>query len=455
MVVVRQVHGGIGLRRGFVLIILALVLCECVSFAGESKVKIDANIVSDKPALNYVIEVPYKLVVNLANGEDSDITITKVEVSCSEPKGLVIQAKLQGEAPTLIPKNGVVSLTFDLSFPKEAAGKEVTLVARVDYERGKFSGYSGFRFTQFVAPQIELNLLPQRSVLHPHRGVRAAISIINNTDDPFIGTVTISPYAGIQVNPAFFDARVDPRGLEVYTYEVTMAKGVIPGHYAVTVDAVGRSKEWAAVEVPLAIKRAPKVVIDGDLDDWKDATKIAIQPSSLDGKPVQSVYAAFAYFAYDADNLYIAYDVPDPEHVDAYSSKMLSAGDCITMGFDPQFNGAASSAGGYREDDYEYQLSTMRGKPVLVRARAPKGISRGPLGKSAKVAFKHDGKRSQYEMVLPWTEIKPFKPANDTYFGLAIKIEDAGRSNVTSVEWGGGMGKVRDPRLFLPVMLLD
>ena len=443
------------MKRGVVLAAIALVLWGCASFADESKVTVEANIVSDKPALNYVVEVPYRLAVNVTNGEGVDIAIKKIDVSISQPKGLVIEAKLQGDPPTVIPKDGSISLTYDFAFPKEAAGKEVTLVARVDYKRGKRNGYSGLRLTQYVASQIELNLLPKRSVLHPHHGSRQAISIINNTDEPLVGKVSIVPYAGIEVNPASIEANVEPRGLEVYTYEVTAAKGIAPGHYAITVDVAGRAKDWVAVEVPLVIKRAPKLVIDGNLDDWKNTARITMKPPSPDGKPGQPTQPALGYLAYDADNLYFAFDVPDLEHVDGNSSKTLSAGDCIVMGFDPQFNGAASSAGGYREDDYEYVIGTVRGKPMVARNQAPKGTALGPVGNSVKVAFNHEGKRSRYEIALPWSELKPFKPAKEAYFGLGILISDTGQSGTISLEWVGGMGKVKDPRLFLPVLPLD
>ncbi|HOF18021.1 MAG TPA: hypothetical protein PK082_03865 [Phycisphaerae bacterium] len=120
------------------------------------------------------------------------------------------------------------------------------------------------------------------------------------------------------------------------------------------------TERWTPRDGSFAMKRAktpPK--IDGKLDDWTDAKAIELRGG---GGPT----GAQTYFAWDAENLYLAVSVRDQELTAAPADKKLNGGDLFvaSLGARPS---RQLSLGGWGLYDYELRIAptSAEGTPAL------------------------------------------------------------------------------------------
>lgn len=423
------------------------------NFPGKTpKHSIEGQITGDGPVFNYVVEKPYKYSVTFTNYTGEEVALESFGVSCHPDRNFKVDWKQEGDAPKSVPAGGSATANFTVTFPKEAAGQQFTLIGECTYSIGGRKHFTDCWNTLMVTPQLEVTLLPGRLILDPKAdNRRVGMSVINHMDSVFEGKVSLASSQGIQVTPAVTDTKIDSYGLEAYVFSVAADKDLAPGHYAIHIDIAGKVKDWVAVDVPYVAKKAT-VKLDAVLDDWKDVPSFALAVAStgVDGK-MSYQHIGKGWFSHDDANFYAAFEVDDPKHVQSRDHGDAWREDSIQIAFDPLMNGARTQGGGYNEDDYEYLFASFPSGTAAYRSKA--GASK-PLGivKSAQVGFKWADGKSRYEIAIPWSELAPFELGKNRTLGVSVLVNRNDGSGRSYCEWGGGIAEKKDPRLFVPVI---
>lgn len=426
------------------------------SFTPEiPKHRFEAALASDSPIFNYVTEQTYSLELKITNLTTEQMKLGAFGLRWRPSKGITISAQSDSKYPESISPGDSATCVYSVTFPKEAANRQITLIGELEYSIGERKHFTDCWLTVLVTPRFEITLLPARAILDPSEDPkRVGMSIINHTDTRFEGTVSLTATPGVRVNPTQIDTAIDARGLEAHVFGVTRDPEAVPGHYAVFVDVAGQAKDWVAVEVPLAARRASSPVkIDGTLDEWAGAAAIAIAETTKgeDGAVSHNIIGV-GRFAYDDSSFYAAFEIDDDKHVQDREIWELWREDSIQIAFDPLIDGARVSGGGYKPDDYEYCFAGASRGPVVVRYQAPRDKPTGEIT-SVQFAFSREGNKSRYEIAFPWSEISPFDPGKGKMFAMSVLVNRSDGEGRSYVEWGGGIGEGKDPRKFIPVLL--
>ena len=408
---------------------------------GLPAAKLQAQLTSDAPVFTYISEKPYKLALTLTNSGAEEMKLGKFAVALRGDREMALDWKQEGDAPTTVPAGGSATANFTVTLPKESEGRQVTLVASVDYTAADKPYTADAWLTVMPAPQYEITILPARLILDPREGPKqVGMSVINHTETPFEGKIILSPYQGIVVKPTEYTTKIDPLGLEGFAFNVSADKDAAPGRYAVFVDVGGKAKDWQAVDVALvARKTSGTIAVDGRLDDWKDAAGFTLVSSGSQPRPEGKGWAA-----YDDSALYLALELTSKPPTAA--SERQEAADKLVVGFDPLIDGARSPNGGYRDDDYEFEMTSNQKGSVVMLNQAPPSKQLGAVG---TVRFASASKDAGLccEVAFPWSDISPLKPAKGTTFAIALQVRGAA--------FGGGLGDRVDPRMFVPVILAE
>ncbi|MBF6613635.1 MAG: protein kinase [Chloroflexi bacterium] len=220
---------------------------------------------------------------------------------------------------------------------------------------------------------------------------------------------------------------------------LAMAAGIIPG---VNLKGVARPMFQAPGPVtysgPLRKANGPDIhtlqaltqpVIDGDLSDWQGAQPVPAPYVTLNKsrwKGPQDLSTQF-YFAWDADNFYIAAVITDDVHVQLPSSRgyQLYKGDDIEVWFDTKlaedFNDREGNA-----DDFQLGIS-----PGDFGALGPEAVFWNPdrsdaRNKLVRVAAlpRPTGNGYTLEAAVPWIAFGDFRPQPGQAIGFAASAGD-------------------------------
>ncbi len=408
------------------------------------EVKLQAQLQADTPIFAYVTEKPYKLALTITNLGSAEMKPGKFGIALRGDRDMACDWRMEGQAPTTIAAGAGATAEFTVTLPKESDGRQVTLVASVDYTIADEAHAADAWLTLIPTPQYEVTILPSRLVLDPRdRSKQVGMSVINHTDVLFDGKITLTPYPGIVVKPTEFVTKIDPLGLEGFAFNVSAEQDAAPGRYAVLVDVGGKAKDWQAVDVALVAKKAPrKIVVNGILEDFGDAASFTPASVGPESRP-----RGKGWIAYDDEGLYLGLELaPDPGAPQSAPGELREPADSLFLGLDTLLNGAKTAAGGYKEDDYEFEFTSPdRGGLVKIN-QAPDPRS---LGENHNVpyALGTQGGKLYYEIMIPWSVLAPLKPTKGTSFALALQ-----RDRIT---WGGGLAPRIDPRMFVPVILAE
>ncbi len=373
-----------------------------------------------------------KVTLDYANTGGADIDLKDWSASCIVD-GKKIAATLDPGAPLVAQPGKSVTATMTITLPESAGGKDILLACGVN-AGGKVAKTD---FLVPVTPVFEITLLPQRLILDPNGSAKTlGMSVINHKDKPFTGKVTITTNKGLSVTPSQIAANIDSLGLEPYMLKVAPVGKPAPGHYTLWVDVDHRSREWAMIDVP-AVAKKQTVKVDGKTGDWGGTQK-----ASIVGYLASTPWViGSARFAYDANNLYVA--------VEVFGLKSVTSADSVVIAIDPLIDGANSAKGGYRSDDREYTLAGAGS--VLLRTAIGNKLSEKHV--ELPVALGKQGATSIYEVAIPWSQMKPFKPSAGKMIAMSVLFNEGGSKSVTKYEFGGGLAGAIDPRLFVPVVL--
>ncbi|MCL5102830.1 MAG: hypothetical protein M1133_01775 [Armatimonadetes bacterium] len=416
----------------------------------EPAIQVGIDLAADGPLFTYITGKPYKITIKIENKGKDEVKIDKIDVTCKAAKDAAIDVKSEVGAPATVATGASASATYNVVFPDQAAGQQVSLTANV--QCGDTSKKA--EAVVAVSPPFEITLLPSRLILDSAGGPKnVGMSIINHTEAPFEGKVKFTCYPGIEVNPTEVDAKIDPLGLEAFVLSVWPVASPAPGHYAVFVDVGGKAKDWVAVDVPVILKKGPgPKFIDRSSKEAKpsdemvpsvDLTRIE---KTGDGN-TKYVSIGKCWISYSDWEFVASLVLNDGTHVPAKNDVAILDADSVQIAFDPLLDGAKSPSGGYRDDDVEIALSEAR----LVRTKRSSSAPRD--GGESDVRFLRENNKSYYEVHIPWAELLPFKPEKGKMFAISILVNDSDGSKITQYEFGGGIAGNGDPRRFVPVVL--
>jgi len=216
---------------------------------------------------------------------------------------------------------------------------------------------------------------------------------------------------------------------------------------------------------PLPTYQIPRLpeppVIDGALDDWA-----AVEPLGIGAEPGHvhipdyggpADCSAHLYMAWDPDNLYVACDVADNDHLQTCSDETLYeiwGQDSLQMGFDPGHNTKLPQ---WDEGDFEYGVALTANGPRMFRwYAANEQLPKGRVD-AGQMAFVRDeeARRTIYEFALPWHELlmDPLH-TREMGFNIIVNDADAGRGRGW-IEWTSGIAETKDPTNWGAVTLID
>jgi hypothetical protein len=206
---------------------------------------------------------------------------------------------------------------------------------------------------------------------------------------------------------------------------------------------------------PPDVVYAPQVagiVQDGSLSEW--TSEVFVPIDGWDGpapRPGESDLSGSLAFVWTPAALYAAVDVRDDvHHNDTGSTADLWQGDSVQIAFDVGRN--ATESGYDSTDDFEYGWALVGAEVRRFRWVQPDGAA--PPADSAAVV--RDGDRTRYEIALAPGDLglAAFAPGDVVRMGLIVN-EDDGDARDGWLEWGGGIGDYKDPRLFRDLELVS
>ncbi|MBC7326590.1 cellulase family glycosylhydrolase [bacterium] len=198
-------------------------------------------------------------------------------------------------------------------------------------------------------------------------------------------------------------------------------------------------------------KKAP--VIDGEFSpqEWAEAIPIRIDLHGIkegDWKGPEDL-SATAYFLWDDEQAYFAMRVVDDVFNQPYLGGDIWQGDSVQIGLAlsplEDVQGVFYAEGGL--------ALTQRGKLLWVW-HAP-GIPFEGEFNELNFSIRRQGNEIIYEAAIPYREIN-FTLSSGSWIGLDIMVNDNdGQGRKCWLEWGKGLGKTKNPRLFWDMVFVE
>lgn len=250
----------------------------------------------------------------------------------------------------------------------------------------------------------------------------------------------------------------------------TSVSAVVPTHQTVTVPVVAPvPKDLGEVfTVPIRITQGMMVIdtlhatvspmasshyaarvprINADLSEWAEADKLPLRPAIRDHRGSISSLSGQAMMLWDDHALYLAISLADSDDAGGTGSAEMAAGP-------PEVQITAIPAGSQTAVSPIFNVDLDRTGARLYRAN-PAGDGRPPseVVPSARVAARREGRRTVYEIALPWTELGGPSPKPGQRLAFALRINDIGGRGGPGLEYAGAL--IGDSPARLPIMRLD
>jgi alpha-L-fucosidase/lysophospholipase L1-like esterase len=219
----------------------------------------------------------------------------------------------------------------------------------------------------------------------------------------------------------------------------------------ITLEAAGGVSLTFEGEVTLATLLANKsIAIDGDRDDLADLPVIQLAEEGavqIPGYGGAADLSGSVWVTWDEDYLNIAAAIRDNVHSQEQTEGQIWLGDSIQFALSPGMPGDQTSM-------YEFGMALTPAGPQLYRWSAIEGETGLMADPALAVARDETRQETYYELALPWTELSPILP-DDGLFGLSLLVNDNdGHGRKGWIEWGGGIGGIKDPGQFKPMRLI-
>ncbi|HEX2948533.1 MAG TPA: sugar-binding protein [Armatimonadota bacterium] len=190
----------------------------------------------------------------------------------------------------------------------------------------------------------------------------------------------------------------------------------------------------------------PPVTVDGDIASWKTLKPCVLnkpyQEVNISGKYWQGINDLSAHFwlADDKKNLCLAVAVEDQQHVQTNDVDELWKSDSVQFALSPD--------GSSR---YEFTLAVTADGAVKV-SQAETGNGRIPA-EHITAAAKRNGTETDYEITIPWSDLKIVPGKTPARFSLLVNDDD-GQGRKGWLEWFSGIGLSKDPTKYSPVQFM-
>lgn len=221
----------------------------------------------------------------------------------------------------------------------------------------------------------------------------------------------------------------------------------------------------AAITVPVTGK---ELVIDGDLSDWPAGKPVLLNQQnavvlekSLWGEKEKRIRAELRY-AWDNNFLYLAVSVfKDALNANPNRSAPgdLWRYDSFQLCFDPLHNGKTDDSA-FGDDDFEYSLGIVAGKPVVFRRTGSSAVYDSLLkapGVAPEVRFavRSEPGRTVYEAAFPRRAVSPFKlrPGSLMRSSVIVNLHERGK-RIGYLELTPGVGDAKSPGKWMDTVLL-
>lgn len=178
----------------------------------------------------------------------------------------------------------------------------------------------------------------------------------------------------------------------------------------------------------LAVRVSPAPAIDGRLDGWEsvaviDSPYLVYRADSWDGSEDVSVLWRLAW---DDSNLYVAAEVIDDRHVQAYAGNQIFRGDSLELQFDTDRDGDYDTA--VSPDDFQIILSPgdfSDAPPSAFRFQGTdQGLIRDAIGPHhITLAAAMTSIGYTLEAAIPWADLN-LQPAPGLVLGAAFNVND-------------------------------
>ena len=199
-----------------------------------------------------------------------------------------------------------------------------------------------------------------------------------------------------------------------------------------------------------ARKTKAPVRLDGNLDGWDKSCPIPLlceNQISVVNKSYQWTpenLSGVAYLMWDDKALYLAVEVMDDVHCAQTTGEQTLDGDSVALAIHP-----ANRAPGKDDKAFVYYLSSASpggGSGTTTLYRPPShggGLSSGQLAKDSSaydLFIKTEGKKTVYQLRMPWSELGGIAPAFGSKFGLSLLLNDNdGAGKTATMSWGDGL----------------
>ncbi len=264
---------------------------------------------------------------------------------------------------------------------------------------------------------------------------QVTITILNPFDKAFDSSLAWDVPKGWNVEPAAMDYHVDAQGKFEAAFHIRAdgsdgTKFPVPVYKTCYVNAkygppVDVSCDLPLVPVAEASKAKGPVTLDGVLDEWKDAAPFALPYYAGFGNetPDPADLKGQCRIMWDADHLYVAFEIDDNDHVQPYG------GDIVWLADDIEF--------GINTWQWSYALTPRGPQVFLYRGEE---ASAETVNTEAQLAVKREGGRTVFEGAFPPKLVKPMLLAagSDLRFRVEVADVDNARAKRTLLLTPGG-----------------
>jgi hypothetical protein len=178
------------------------------------------------------------------------------------------------------------------------------------------------------------------------------------------------------------------------------------------------------------VKVDTKIKIDGNLTDWKNCQPLAVLCNTSNLYPPDAEthklwegandLSAKAYLGWDSKNVYFAIEIKDETHINDSFAERIWNGDAGQIAFAPAHPAPWMPKGyGPRDKEFSFGYSTRLKKACIFQhvpysANTPRVV----------IASKRTAKGMNYEVAVPFDQIKPISPEKDSVFGFNFIVMD-------------------------------